>query len=115
MHQSSNSSPHSTRYTFDQEHRLPVTFLPLLSTDALKGLDVFGGGDAASDAVRDTFELSQSPAGSEETWFSASYDLPDTRKMSTSTVSSESSGSPVKAVTIGWICEDGFRPIGLWD
>jgi hypothetical protein len=116
---SNNSSPQSGRYQFDVEHRLPKTFLPFLSTDVLKGLDVFGGDD---NTARDTFDLSQSSGNSEEAWLRvfqnrSAYSFPETRKMSTSSsmASSEMSGSPVKEVTIGWICEDGFRPIGLAD
>jgi hypothetical protein len=116
---SNNSSPQSGRYQFDVEHSLPKTFLPFLSTDVLKGLDVFGGDD---NPARDTFDLSQSSGDSDEAWLRvfhnrSAYSFPETRKMSTSSsmASSEMSGSPVKEVTIGWICEDGFRPIGLAD
>ena|ERR1700737_4567972 len=116
--QQHNSSPQSTRYTYDEGERLPVTFLPLLSTDALKELDVFGEGTDSANL----FGLSQSPADSEESWFSMPYDrplvyeVPQTRKMSTaSSTSTESGLSTHREVTIGWICEDGFRPIGFAD
>src|SRR6202043_3814224 len=62
-----STSPQDTRYTFDEQHRLPVTFLPFVSTDThfLKGLDVFG--DSKS-SPRSSFEFSDSPIEPEDNW-----------------------------------------------
>ena len=113
----SSSSPQSTRYTFDEQHRLPITFLPFLSTDThfLKGLDVFA---EPKTSPRSSFEFNDSPVESEDNWFSlcdnqtSSFNVTERRARSQSKATT---GSSVKDVTIGWICEDGFKPIGEFD
>ena len=112
-----SSSPQSSRYTFDEQHRLPVTFLPFLSTDThfLKGLDVFG---ESKSSPRSSFEFTHSPVEPEDNWFAigdnqaSSFTVTERRARSQSKATT---GSSVKEVTIGWICEDGFKPIGEFD
>jgi hypothetical protein len=110
------SSP-PTRYTFDEQHRLPVTYLPFVSTETpfIKGLDdVFG---ESKSSPRSSFEFNESPIDHEDNWFSMSqgsarFNMQDTRTRSSSKGTYESTG---KEVTIGWVCEDGFKPIGEFD
>jgi hypothetical protein len=111
------SSPQSTRYTFDEQHRLPVTFLPFLTTDTsfLKGLDVFG--DSKS-SPKSSFEFNESPVECEENWFSMSDDRSSAFDRLESKMRSHiktTSQSPTKSIRIGWICEDGFKPIGEFE
>ena len=106
-----SSSPQTSRYTFDEQHRLPVTFLPFLSTDTH-----FLGESKSS--PRSSFEFSDEPVESEDNWFAigdnqaSSFTVTERRARSQSKATT---GSSVKEVTIGWICEDGFKPIGEFD
>lgn len=111
------SSPQSTRYTFDEQNRLPVTFLPFVTTDTsfLKGLDVFG---ESKGSPKSSFEFNESPVECEENWFSMSDDRSPAFDTLAGATSSQSKGtllSPTKSVRIGWICEDGFKPIGEFE
>jgi hypothetical protein len=111
------SSPQSTRYTFDDQHRLPVTFLPFVTTDTsfFKGLDVFG---ESAGSPKSSFEFHESPVEVVENWFSMSddrasaFDVVESRTRSQSKATIQSS---TKSVRIGWICEDGFKPIGEFE
>jgi hypothetical protein len=112
------SSPQSTRYTIDEQHRLPVTFLPFVTSDTpfLKGFDVFG---ESKGSPKSSFEFNESPVeGSEDNWFSMSDDRSSAFDMLESRTRSHSKTtlpSSMKSVRIGWICEDGFKPIGEFE
>ena len=117
--QVSSASPKSGRYTFDEQHRLPVTFLPCVSTDNsfLTGLDdVFG--ESKTRSRKNSFEFNEPPVDVDENWYSMSDDQVSpfgtletrTRSQSKSTVQSRT-----RSIAIGWICEDGFRPIGAFE
>lgn len=111
-------SPQSARYTFDEQHRLPVTFLPFVTTDTsfLKGLDVFG--DESKASPKSSFEFNESPVECEDSWFSMSDEQSsafDTLESKTESQSKATLPSPTKFVRIGWICEDGFKPIGEFE
>lgn len=118
--QARTSSSPQPRYTFDEQHRLPVTFLPFVSTGTeapfIKGLDVFG---EPKSSPRSSFEFNESPVEHEDNWFSMSqlqgssaFHMQDSRTRSSSKGTYESTG---KEITIGWVCEDGFKPIGEFD
>ena len=112
------SSPQTTRFTVDEQHRLPVTFLPFVTTDTsfLKGLDVFGGESKGS--PKSSFEFNESPVECEDNWFSMSDDRSSAFDTLESRMRSQSKAtlpSPTKSVRIGWICEDGFKPIGEFE
>jgi hypothetical protein len=112
------ASPQSSRYAFVDQHRLPVTFLPFVSTDSsfLKGLDVFG--EESRGSPKSSFEFNESPVEGEDSWFrlsddtSSAFDTLQTRARSESKATLPSS---VKSMTIGWVREDGFKPIGEYD
>src|SRR5579859_404317 len=117
VHLRNNSSPTSTRYTFDENHRLPVTFLPFVATDTsfMKGLEIFGETSGSSSS---SFEFSDSPVDREDGWFSLSGDQSsayNTPERKDSLRPRDTNASPEKDITIGWICEDGFKPIGVFD
>jgi hypothetical protein len=111
-----STSPQSVRYTFDEQHRLPVTFLPFVATDTsfLKELDIFGESPKSSLEFLD----SESPVEGEESWFrmtderSSAFDALETATRSHSKATLH---SPTKPIRIGWICEDGFKPIGEFE
>lgn len=112
------TSSQSTRYTFDEQHRLPVTFLPFVTTDTsfLKGLDVFG--DESKGSPKSSFEFNESPVECEDNWFSMSGERSsafDTLESRTRSPSKATIPSPTKSVRIGWVCEDGFKPIGEFE
>ena len=106
------SAPH--RNTIDDEHRLPVAFLPLVSTSTkfMKGLDVFGQESRESD-----FDFHDSPVEGEDNWFRMQDDHASAFAMLRSRPRSESkaTSSSAKSITIGWVREDGFKPIGESD
>ena len=111
------TSPQSPRFTFDEHHRLPVTFLPFVSTDTpfSKGLDVFG---ESKNSPKTLFEFGESPVEVEENWFSMADDRSsafETLASRTRSHSKTTLSSPTKQVRIGWICEDGFKPIMEYD
>jgi hypothetical protein len=117
MQSSLTSSPPSLRYTVEEKHRLPVTFLPFVSTDTslLKGLDIFG---ESKTSPKSSFEFNESPLECEENWFSMTDDQSsafDTLGTATRSQSKTTLTSPTKSVRIGWICEDGFKPIGEFE
>lgn len=110
-------SPQSPRFTFDEQHRLPVTFLPFVSTDIpfSKSMDVFG---ESKNSPKSSFEFGDSPVEVEENWFSMSDDRSsafETLASRTRSHSKTTLPSPTKQVRIGWICEDGFKPIMEYD
>lgn len=111
------ASPHSARYTFDEQHRLPVTFLPFVSTDGsfLKGFDVFGESKLSP---KSSFEFNESPLEGDDAWFSMSDEQSSAFEALETTAISQNKHtiqSPSKPVRIGWICEDGFKPIGEYE
>jgi len=114
--QATSLSPKSARYTFDEQHRLPVTFLPFVNTDNsfLKGLDDMLG-ESNNRSRKSSFEFNQSPVEGEENWYSMSDDQSSsfgTLESRTRSQSKSTLQSPTKSIAIGWICEDGFKPIG---
>jgi len=117
MQSSITSSPQSLRYAFDEQHRLPVTFLPFVTTDTsfLKGFDVFGESKCSP---KSSFEFHESPVEGEDNWFSMTDDRSsafDTLEVATRSQSKATLRSPTKPIRIGWICEDGFKPIGEFE
>jgi hypothetical protein len=111
------ASPQSARYTYDEQHRLPVTFLPFIATDGsfLKGLDVFG---ESKGSPKSSFEFNDSPLEGDDTWFSMTDDQSSAfEALESPTISRNKTTlqSPSKTVRIGWICEDGFKPIGEFE
>jgi hypothetical protein len=109
-----NGSPsQAPRYTFDEQHRLPVTFLPFVSTETFKGLDVFGQEIGVSD--KSPYE---SPVEVEDSWFRMEDEPTSAFAELQMRARSESKAtilSSARSVTIGWIKEDGFKPIGEYD
>lgn len=111
------TSPMSPRFAYDEQHQLPVTFLPFVSTDIpfSKGLDMFG---ESKTSPKSSFEFGESPVEAEENWFTMSDDRSsafETLASRTRSHSKTTLPSPTKQVRIGWICEDGFKPIMEYD
>ena len=107
----SYSSPQSPRFTFDEQHRLPVTFLPFVATDSsfLK-LDMFGIEQSTSQ------EFDFTSTSDSSNWFglhdesqSSAFEMPSPAASGTTKARTP------KTMTIGWVCEDGFKPIGQFD
>jgi hypothetical protein len=106
-----SSSPRSPRFTFDEQHRLPVTFLPFVGTEtSFLKFDMFG----LEQSTESDFDFTTSSESSN--WFNlsddaqtSSFSIPETMKKITT-----KSEAP-KSVTIGWVCEDGFKPIGEFE
>ena len=111
MQSTITSSSQSTRYTFD-EQRLPVTFLPFVTTDTpfIKGLDVFGD---SKGSPKSSFEFNEQLEDCEDNWFMSDDGCSefDTLESGVRSKSKTTLQSRTKPVRIGWVCEDGFKPI----
>jgi hypothetical protein len=111
------ASPQSVRYAFDEQHRLPITFLPFITTDSsfLKGLDVFG---ESKGSPKSLFEFNESPVEGDDAWFSMSddrssaFETLESPSISHNKTTLQLHSTPVR---IGWVCEDGFKPIGEFE
>lgn len=88
-----------------------MTFLPFIGTDSsfLK-FDVFG----VDQSPGSEFDFTSSSEGSN--WFNLSDDAPSSAFNVPETMTRrEVKAEGPKSVTIGWVCEDGFRPIGEFE
>jgi len=107
----SDSPLQGHRFTFDEQHRLPVTFLPFVATEtSFMKLDIFG----SEETNHSEFDFTTSSESSNWFNFSETTEISSFEMPEPITKARKERQAP-KTMTIGWVCEDGFRPIGGFD